>query len=270
MDRINAVLTSIFDLLLKFFDRRTPLYGLCFISIVSGWLLLRLFMLASNKASMEKVKNKITAHILGVALYKHDIVLSFKAIGNMLLANLVYIRASLVPLCVVLIPCILIMAQLNLRYGSRPFAVGEETVFKVFLDKSATIYDYSLSVDDGLAIVTPALRIASTGEIDWRIKAVKSGVHTVTLSNIAGQSFTKQFIVDKNESKLANGRYKSWLKNLIYPGELSLQSHSPVNELTINYPEITHQFFSVNLSWLVIFCIVSLGSGLIFKVLLKF
>ncbi len=269
MNTLTALLTKAFDIILKPFDALSPVYGLCFISVLSGFVLIKLFVMSSNKTAVDRAKNRIIGHLLEVAIYQHDIVISLRALGKMLAANLSYIKTTFIPLCVVLIPCVLIMAQLNLRYAYRPFDTGEQTILTVKLEDNADLYRYSLSVSDGLVVDTPALRIEDNNEINWRIKAVMDGVQTISISDNNGQVVTKKVFVNQNELKLAPGRYKNWWDNILYPGEKVLNNQSEIKSIEIKYPQTRYTFFSMRLHWLVVFFCVSLVAGLFFKMIFK-
>lgn len=268
MNLFNTIVIKIFDYLLYPFQGLDPLYGLLFISIISGIFLLYLFGLVSHQHKIRKIKDAVKAQMLAVVLYKDQIAISLKAQTKMFGLSFVYMSYAIVPLFVLMIPCIIILAQLNLRYNARAFNVGEETVVKVVLHDNASLYDAKLIDNTGFKKITPALRIKSRNEINWKIKAIKEGEYFIAIEGL-DQKFEKLIKVGGFKQKLAAGQYSSFLMALLYPGEKNISKQSGVKEIVIKYPEVRYELFGFKMHWLVVFLIVSILAGLIAKPFLK-
>ncbi len=267
MDAFNAAITGFFDLILKPFSAR-PVYGLLFLSFVAGIVLLKLFGMVSNQAKIKKTKDKIQAHILEIVLYRDNLGLSLKAAAKTLVTNLVYIQHAMFPLVVLMIPCLVLLAQMHIRYGSRPFNVGEETTIKIKADSSATLDRLSIATTEGLKVLPPPLKIKAEHEISWRVQTVTVGAQKITIQD-GDHAYEKMVYVGPGQDKLSSARFKSPWKSFLYPGEKSLDPASSVLEMTVQYPEVSHHVFKFSMNWLVIFFVVSIVSGLLFKDLLK-
>jgi hypothetical protein len=64
---------------------------------------------------------------------------------------------------------------------------------------------------------------------------------------------------------LAPLRLKSFFSSILYPGEKLLPQESKVESIKIAYPAGTIQMFGYHFHWLMVFCVVSILSGLAVK-----
>src|SRR4030043_1188364 len=124
MGLINSIPGNVFALLLPPFRSLNPWAGMAFISLLTGLLMLLIYRLTSNQSGICRVKDKIKAHLLELRLFKDNMGVTMKAQGQILQANFRYLGLNLKPLLVMIVPLILILAQLNLWFGSEPLAVG--------------------------------------------------------------------------------------------------------------------------------------------------
>ena len=110
--------------------------------------------------------------------------------------TLAYMRHALVPMAVMTVPFILVVIQVESRYGFRSLSAGESAIFAVTVDGDEPVsqLDVALSLPAGLTQDTPALRIDTTGEILWRIRADKPGEHRIGI-RIGGKELTKRAVV---------------------------------------------------------------------------
>jgi len=270
MNAIFEILTFSLDYMLKPFNTLPPSIGLCVISAITGIIMLKLYGIISNQKKIRVAKDQIKANLLGIVLYKDDIRTTLKLQGRLLLANIKYLKCSLLPLIILVLICIPILAQLNIRYGYRPFIVGEKIKLFTKFDNNTILDDISIDVEDGLKILTPALRMEGAREVDWKLEALKPGNHKIKIL-VSGIYYTKEVIVGSVHSaqKLIPFRSKSIVSRILYPGEQPIPQKSIVNTIEIRYPHFHIGIFGYNLNWLVIFCVISILSGLLFKPLLK-
>jgi len=262
MNIFIRLLTRIFDLLLLPFSCLDPVYGLVFISILAGIVFLKIFGLVSNQKDIKKVKDKIKAHMLVVVLYRDNFKISIKAVLKLLGYNFVYIKYVLIPLFFMIIIFIFIFGQMNFRYRYAPLRVGEETILKVKANENSDISKFLLKSSNELTVTTPALRINENNEIYWKFKGNSNGIHKLTVIDDRNKKHEIEAFVETNSGKIPRGKYKSWFKRILNPGFEPLKN---INAVTIRYPTIKHKVFSFHLNWLIIFFIVSIISGLLFK-----
>ena len=265
------ILTKFFDIiLLPFTKLSSPVYGLIFISLLSGIFFLKIFGLVSNQKGIKKVKDKIRAHILEIVLFKDSLSLSLKAILKLLSANFLYMKFAVIPLFFMIIIFSFFYGQLQLRYGNSPLKLGDETIFKLTVNNNANLDDYSIQVTEGLKQTTPPLRIRKKQEIYWRIKALAKGEHSIIIKN--KNKDTVSFPVytgNVTAHKIPDSNSDNTILKMLYPGLKPLDTSSGIKLIELNYPVKKYKFLFFNLSWLIYFFIISVLSGLVFKKFIK-
>jgi uncharacterized membrane protein (DUF106 family) len=272
MSLINFVVGRIFDVLLYPFRGLCPWFGMIFVSLLTAFFMLWVFKLTSNQDGIRAAKNAIKAHLLELRLFKDNIRVSLQAQGRILRANGRYIASNAKPLLVMIVPLVLILAQLNLWFGAAPLRPGETTLVKLKLVKTADPAGLDIGVEPspGLAVETPAVRIADLGEVAWRIRAPEKGPANLTF-RVAGRTLVKTVAVASRRltkvPTVAVGR--SILRELLYPGEKPLPGDTPVLSIEVLYPAGGLNFFGLSVHWLVAYFLLSIIFGFAFKGIFK-
>ena len=271
MGIVNAVLGRVFDLLFLPVRGLTPWAGLIIASLLTALLMLFIFRLTSNQAGIRRTKNRIKAHLLELRLYKDNMSVSLRAQGNILIQNLRYIGYNAKPLLVMIVPIILILAQLNLWFGASPLRPGDQTLVKVKLQDGYNPMETALELrtSGGLAVETPPVRIEDEGEYAWRIRAVSEGPagleFAVGLSTIA----KSVAIGGRPLSKVSPRRDRRFLDLVLYPGEAPLPGGSPIKSIEILYEGRTLNFLGLGVHWLVAYFLLSIVLGFALKGVFK-
>lgn len=273
MHVVNVVFGRVFDVLLLPFGRMTPWAGLVFIALLTSFFMLFVYRHTSNQPGIRRTKDRIKAHLLELRLYNDNMAVSLRAQGRILVQNLRYVAYNLKPLLVMIVPIVLILSQLNLRYGSAPLAAGEEAVVKAELADGFDPVETELLVEPAgaVAVDTPPVRISDEGEVSWRLKAKEAGPASLRFTG-GGLAFDKDVAVGGPPlAKVSSRRVgRSILDQALYPGEAPLPRGGPVKTVEILYPARRLAVFGVNVNWLVAYFILSMifGFGLkgVFKV----
>jgi len=264
----NSILNKFFDLLFLPFRHLDAWFGMVFISVLTGLLMLFIFRLTSNQAGIKNVKDKIKAHLLELRLFKDNLNISLRAQGRILRYNLRYILYSFKPMLVMIIPLILILVQLNFWFGYEPLRPGESAILKVKLEESANPLELPVTLEPpaGLVVETPALRVEEQREIDWRIRAASGGVHDLNLK-IGGQSITKSVAVGFGPlDRISPVKVKrGFFDEVLYPGEKPLPSSGPIKSVEISYPPKRMNLFGLRLHWLIAYFALSIIFGFALK-----
>lgn len=242
-----------------------PIWGLVFLSALAGVALLLIFGKVSNQQAIKRIKREIYAALLESVLFRHDLRLCLGAQKRLFIGSAKYFMSAVPPVLILAAPCILIMAQINARYDARAFAPGEYGLVKIALADTKAIYDIRLAADPNVEVSKP-LRVPSTGEVVWKIRALEESEGQLGLE--LGSASLK-LPLRAGSGAIEAGAYRSWWMALLYPGKLDLGSF-PIEHVSIGYPKVNHSLLGLQLHWLVIFLIVSLGAGLaasrVFKV----
>src|SRR5438034_10872586 len=105
MSSFNAAFGFLVELLLAPFGQPWP--GLGAAALATAVLMLLVVRWTSHSAATRRAKDRMTARVLELVLFRHDARVSFTALGRILTANLGYLRTLLVPLVLGLAPCLL-------------------------------------------------------------------------------------------------------------------------------------------------------------------
>jgi hypothetical protein len=272
MGAVNSVLNKFFDLLCSPFARLNPWWAMAFLSLLTGLLMLLVFRFTSNQSGIRRTKDRIKGHLLEFRLFKDSLGVSLQAFGKILVHNLRYLGHALKPLLVMIIPLLLILAQLNARFGYRPLRPGEQALLKVKLSRGMNPLglDMSLVPSAGVAVETPALRIEEENEIDWRLRALEPGRQSLVL-RWPGQSLVK--IMDIGPPGLSplapRTTNRKFFNQLFYPADRPLPKGVPLSSIEIVYPGRSLRLLGMNIHWLLAFFVLSLVFGFSLKGLFK-
>jgi hypothetical protein len=193
----------------------------------------------------------------------------FSAIGNVLKNNLQYLRHSLRPLIFLIIPVLIIMVQLGIRYADGPLMPGDRAVVSVKLKEDAvpSTTNLTLVAPKGVRVVSPALRIDAEGEVNWQIIAEQPGHHELVLRS-SGEEVRKSVEVGPTRKLRKIGSVKaranSW-NAFLYPSEPPVPGDSVIESVHVTYPRRQLKFFGLTIHWLIAFFIISVAAGFALK-----
>ncbi|MBN1939189.1 MAG: hypothetical protein JW843_06365 [Candidatus Aminicenantes bacterium] len=271
MGVLNAVLGAVFDAFFAPLASLGPWPGMIAVSVITGILMLLIFKKTSNQEGIRRAKNQIKARLLEIRLFKNDTGRTFKALGAILAANVRYMGHALRPMLVMIIPVLLILAQLNLRFGSASLPPGGQAVVKLTLADGvgAMKTPIVLRAEQGLTVETPPVRIEEEGEVDWRIRGDIPGRRLLTF-DIGGTTVEKIVSVGQTQpAKVPTLRTRSFLDLVLYPGEKPLPKGSPAAAVEVIHPSQRLPLFGGGVHWLVAFFVLSLAAGFALKGVFK-
>lgn len=272
MGIVNLVFGRLVGWALLPFREMSPWVGLAALSLLTALLMLEVFKLTSNQSAVRKAKDRIKAHLLELRLFKDDMRISLGAQGAIFKANMSYIGANFKPLLVMIVPLVLILAQLSVWFDHRPLRPGEETLLKVLLEKGTDPVGLGLdlAVPPGLSVDSPAVRIPDEGEVVWRLKALEEGNGRILLT-VGGRTLEKSVTIGgrpltKVSSLASRGSFWS---RVLHPGEPPLPPGTPVRSIEVLYPAKSLAAFGIAVHWLVAYFVLSMAFGLALKGVFK-
>ncbi len=272
-------MTFIADIMNIFFDLLTRPFGssaawaMIFISLPTGIVMLLLFKWSTNQEKLAAVKRRLLGHLYELGLYQENLGVLFRIQADLAKANLRYLATTLPALLVIVVPVVLILAQLDSRFAHRPFAPGESTLV------TATVTPENQKLLDDLTLETPSAVVVETLPVrdylnltaTWRIRVAAAGEHELTLANAAGDSWTKGLVAGAGGlPRLAADRERAgWHHALLNPAEPPLPKDSPVARISLQLPNRQTRYLGIKLHWLLAFCVFSLLFGLALKDVFK-
>ena len=241
---INGVLNAVFDTLLWPFQGLPALWQVLVLAIPTTMVALLAFRYTSNQDGIRAVKNRIKANLLELRLYKDDFRVTMAAQGRILRNSLTYMRYGLVPMAVMILPFVLILIQVESRYAFRCLHAGESTILSIIVESETPVsaLPVELVLPPGLSRETPALRIDSTAEIFWRLRADGPGDYPVTI-RLGNEGVNKRVVVAEEGQKISPFIFRSNdIQALAYPMEPHLDAETIVSEIGIEYPRNLVEF----------------------------
>ncbi|RJP74340.1 MAG: hypothetical protein C4532_02705 [Candidatus Abyssobacteria bacterium SURF_17] len=262
MQLINTIITAFFDLILSPFSGLSPIWGLLVVSVLTGIVMVIIFKYTSNQSAIRETKDKISAYFMEIRLFKDDLGLMLDAQRRILRTNLRYMKYSVMPMLVMIVPVILILAQLGIRYANRPLRVGESALVKLKLAQDAPD-DLPVSVEtsDGIRLETPLFRMPGEGAVEFRIGVAEEGEHKL-LIHVGDETVRESIIATRQVRRVYPSRTQaSFSAALLAPGQEPLPENSALDELQLELPPQTLTVFGIHVNWLVFFFIASIAAG---------
>lgn len=260
----NTVLTFLFGLAYEPLKWLGPFWSMVGISWLAGIFMVWVFGKVSNQDAIERTRNRLSAELIGLRLFKDDLRVFFGIQWEVLIWTLRYLRHSLVPMLILMGPTMLILIQLNYHYASRPLRVGEQTLVKVKLRDPSVLArgtEITLAAPDNLKIETAGVRIEELKEVSWRVRGASPGRFELTVS-AGNEKITKTVAVGGRLEGVSSVRTgENALSALLYPGETAIPAHSAIESIEILYPELHISVLGRNINWLILFLVLSLVFG---------
>lgn len=267
MEYVNSALSGLFGIFVYPFRGIDPVWSLTFFSLLIGVLMLVIFRYTSNQPAIAEAKRKIRAYVYELSLFKDEVGMVLAAQRSILRENMKYMKYAVKPMLFMIIPLGLILVQLDSWYGHRALEPGERAVVSVTLVPGGDVMsDVTLETEPGIEIETPALRVPEQERIDWRIRAVEPGEHTLTF-NAEGESFTRKVVVgDGGITQISPAAYTGGVWNILMnPGNRPIPGNPLVEEISVGYPGAEVSALGFRVHWLVIVFVLSIVFGFALK-----
>jgi len=246
-----------------------PTLALVLVSLATAVFMLFVFRLVSDQDGIRRAKAGVLGQLLAIRLFPDDPWVTVRALGGALRANLWYLRRSLLPLFVMIVPLVLVIVELDLWFGRIPLLPGSSTrVAIVFANGDpGNTPEVALEAPAGLIVETPPLRIPSLHEVDWRVRAVSEGEYELQFR--AGKNVASKRLISGSGVQLRRVspvRVRGgMIQAAINPGESPLDPSAGVESVSIDYPPRFFRILGLELHWIVAYFILSLGFAFVLK-----
>src|SRR5262249_7497589 len=148
-------------------------------AVATGIVMLAIFKYTSNQRAIKRVRRGIRANLLTARLFRDSPAVGFRAQGRVLLGALRLLLLAIVPILVMIVPCVLLLAQMGLWYQAKPLPVGEETVVTMKLggEVGSAMPLVELMPTEAVEDLSGPVRITSQREVCWNIRTREAGYH---------------------------------------------------------------------------------------------
>jgi hypothetical protein len=192
-----------------------------------GVLAIAVYKVVSNQKGLARVKSQISMRLLEIRLFSHDIGQVLRSTGMILVKNTIYLGNHMVPMLVMIVPFVVILAQLVSNYAYDPAPPGAVELLHVRLDPDAGVpaRDVSLTLPDGVALDAPPV-LTADHQAFYRLRAEAEGDHVLRLQ-VGDEVYEKGWAVGGEARKGPLQRLRG-IEAILFPGEAALPGDGPV------------------------------------------
>ena len=242
-----------------------PLLLVLAISIVIGLLMVIVFRYTSDQKAIGRAKDQLKAHLLAVRLFQDQLPVVMRAYGRILRGTGTYLRLAFTPLLIAILPITFLIVQLDRYFGWLPLRPAQTFLVEARVQDPAAFNDVALQLPPELASSAPAVHVPEDKEVVWRVVAEREGKYEIQLA-AAGQTVSKQVVVAPGLAWVSPVRLKdNFWERILSSGEPALADNSPIQSVAVMYPPRVIGFAWMEWNWIVLFFVVSLIAGFIFK-----
>jgi uncharacterized membrane protein (DUF106 family) len=259
----------------------SPLSIVVVVSLVIGLLMVVLFGYTSDQKAIGIAKDQLKAHLLAVRLYRDQIPVVMGSYGKILGGTGRYLKLAFKPLLYVIIPITLLMVQIDRYLGQSPLPrnapflltvhMGEQTPTAQAAEPSAGTDapgNVTLDLPPEITMTAPPVHISGENEIVWRLAGSQEGEYRVKIA-AGGQSAEKTVCVGNRLQRISTIRLRGqFWERMFSSAESALPGNSPIESISINYPDRNIDIAGYGMNWIWLFFILSMVAGFIFKELL--
>jgi uncharacterized membrane protein (DUF106 family) len=260
----NAAAIAAFNLSLL----TSPLAIVVVVSLVIGLLMVVLFGYTSDQKAIGIAKDQLKAHLLAVRLYRDQIPVVMGSYGKILRGTGRYLKLAFRPLLYVIIPITLLMVQIDRYLGATPIPQNTPFLLTVHTSGGDALNNVTLDLPPEITMTAPPVHVPAENEIVWRLVGSKEGKYEVKIS-AAEQSVAKAVCVGSGLPRISTIRLRGhFWRRMFTSAEPALPENSPVESISINYPDRNIEVAGYGMNWIWLFFILSMIAGFIFKELL--
>ncbi|MAE61103.1 MAG: hypothetical protein CMJ49_07080 [Planctomycetaceae bacterium] len=262
------------DLMLSPFARVAPWVGLVFWSAVLGVGMAVIFKYTSNQRAIRRNNDRTTAAMLGMKLFKDDFGVTMGFQAALLKRIGLRLWYNLPPLLVMIVPIVLLMIQLAMRYEQRPLALNGPAIVELNINPEhwPTAKDLQPQLS-GAVLETPAVRDEYEHSVSWRFSP--QTVHDAALTwQLDGDTVVKQPIAVDDPDLHVQPVWSTrpgpgFWDGLLHPLHRSFPADSPVQSIVIHYDSGSTPIFGLDVHWVITFFVVSMLFALLSKLFIR-
>jgi hypothetical protein len=243
----------------------SPLLLVLAISIVVGLLMVIVFRYTSDQKAIGRAKDRLKAHLLAVRLFQDQLPVVMRAYGQILRGTGSYLRLAFTPFLIAILPITFLIVQLDRYFGWMPLRPAQTFLVEAKVNEPAATNEVELQLPPDLVSSAPAVHIPNDKEVVWRVIAQREGQYDIHIA-AAGQTVSKQVVVSPGLARISPVRLRgSFWERVFTSGEPALEENSPIQSIAVTYQPRNINFAWMAWNWIVLFFVISLIAGFIFK-----
>lgn len=242
-----------------------PFWLVLGVSVIVGLLMVVVFRYTSDQKAIGRAKDKLKAQLLAVRLFQDQLPVVLRAYGRIFSGTGHYLRLAFTPFLISILPITFLIIQLDRYLGHTPLRPAQAFLLEVRADDPDVLEQIELHLPADLQATAPAVHVPKDKEVVWRLEAAHEGQYDIGLQ-AAGQSVTKRVVVAAGMARVSPIRLRGnfWARTLS-SAEPALADNSPVESISVEYPQREIHFAWLDWNWIVLFFVLSLIAGFIFK-----
>ena len=271
MGVFNLILNTAGDLVMMPFRVASPWPGVVAFSVLVAILAMVAYKYTSNQVALRDARNRMVARVLEIRLYQDDIMGIFGIMLRVMVSSLFYMKESLRPLAVMIVPVLLIMIQMAAWFECRPLEPGDSALLSVTCDEAVDILkaNVSATAGEGLVLETEALRAPHQSVVEWRVGARTRGDSWIDVS-LGDAVLRKEIRVGSKIQKVSPKRVRTPLwEALLYPVEPLIDKKSPMRSVSLTYPKRDLYVGRFRVDWVLAFFVLTLAFGIMLKPVMR-
>ncbi len=256
--------------------------------ILSTLIALFVFRLFALSGKVSKVKDLIKGAILQMRIYRDNARIMFLSLLKALFFTLKYFALNLLPVIIIFPLLLPLFVQMDANFSYQPLKSGENFIFQLKLRGSLKNYQLELLAADFYQPVMKPVNVYSRNEINWKLKALKSGMHDLQFC-INKQIYSKKVVIAARAAispvrfqpdsynrtvyplNLSNGagtfltNFFSRLEPLFFAAERAFPAEAEVIEAKIFYQPAEFKFLFLHWHWIIIYLLLVIILALLLK-----
>ncbi len=242
-----------------------PLWLVLAISVAVGLVMVFVFRFVSNQKAIRRAKDRLKANLLAVRLFQDQLPVVLRAYGRILAGTGSYLRLAFTPLLTVFLPILFLMVQLDRYFGWEPAQPSQQFLVEAHVRTPQALEQAKLLLPSGLQQSAPAVHVPDENTVVWRVLAQHAGKYDIHVET-ADDAVAKEVVVSTGLARLSPVRLRGDLLERIFSsGEVAIPDSSPIQSISVNYPERNIRMAGIDWNWIVLFFVVSLAAGFFFK-----
>jgi hypothetical protein len=178
------------------------------------------------------------------------------------------LKLAFKPLLYVIIPITLLIVQIDRYLGATPIPPNVPFLVTVHTIGGDALNGVTIDLPAEITMSAPPVHVAAENEIVWRLVGSKEGKYEVKIA-AGGQAAAKDVCVGSGLPRISTVRLRGhFWERMFSSAEPALPENSPVESISINYPERNIEVAGYGMNWIWLFFILSMIAGFIFKELL--